>query len=106
MAAKVKKEAEKKPLTKSEFVDHLAKKHSITKAEAMNVINYFCDGVRDALKEHGGVNILEFMNFGIKERAERDGRNPKTGEKMKIKAAKRVNAKISYKLHEVIQSGK
>lgn len=106
MAAKVKKEADKKPLTKSEFVDHLAKKHSLTKVEAMNVINYFCDGVRDALKEHDGVNIAEFVNFGVMERKERPGRNPKTGEKMTIKAAKRVNAKISYKLHEVIQGGK
>ena len=106
MAEKVKKDDVKKPLTKHGLVDQIAKKNSLTKAEALNVINYFCDGVREALKENGGVNIVEFVNFSVKERKERQGRNPKTGEAMTIKAAKLAHVKVSHKLHEVVQGGK
>jgi len=106
MAAKVQKDDVKKPLTKHGFIDKIASINNITKVEATNVVNYFCDGVRAALKEDGGVNIVEFANFGVMERKERQGRNPKTGEAMTIKAAKRAHIKVSSKLHEVVQGGK
>ena len=106
MAAKVKKDDVKKPLTKQGFIDQIAKQNSLTKVEATNVINYFCDGVREALKENGGVNIVEFASFSIKERKERQGQNPKTGEKLTIPAAKLAHVKVSKKLHEVVKDGK
>jgi len=104
MAAKVKKDSEKKALTKHDLVDLIAKNNAMTKVEALNVINYFCDAVRQGLKENGGVNLVEFMQFTVIDRKERQGRNPKTGESMKIPAAKRVSVKVSKKLHEVIEN--
>ena len=106
MEAKVQKDDVKKPLTKQGFIDKITSMKSITKVEATNIVNYFCDGVREALKENGGVNIVEFASFGVRERKERQGQNPKTGEKLTIPAAKLAHVKVSKKLHEVVKDGK
>lgn len=77
-----------KVMTKAELTAFVADKAGITKKAAEAAINAFADGVSSALEKGESVSLLGFGSFKVAERAEREGRNPRTGEKIKIPAAK------------------
>ncbi len=77
-------------MTKAELVEKLAKDAGITKTQAEATIKSFTDAVAKTAKKDGKLTLVGFGTFGLAKRKARKGRNPKTGEAIKIKASKTV----------------
>ena len=75
-------------MTKQDLANEVAK-IGITKKEAAAAIDAVFDVVKDALAAGDKVSLVGFGSFSVKERAAREGRNPRTGKPLKI-AAKKV----------------
>lgn len=75
-------------MNKAELIDAIADKADLTKADAARALDALIDSVTEALKKGDNVTLIGFGTFTVKERKERQGRNPRTGEPMTIKAAK------------------
>lgn len=75
-------------MNKSQLIDSMASKADISKAAATRALEAFESSVTDALKSGDSVSLVGFGTFSVRERAARDGRNPQTGETIKIAAAK------------------
>lgn len=90
-------------MTKSELIEAMAKDAGITKAAAGAALDSFIDGVTKALKKKDGkVTLVGFGTFQKTRRKARKGRNPQTGEAIKIKASNVVKFKPGKKLKEAI----
>lgn len=74
-------------MNKAELVDKVAEKANVTKKEADALITAFAESVVEAVAEGQKVTLVGFGSFEPRSRAEREGRNPKTGEAMKIPAS-------------------
>ena len=75
-------------MNKSELIDAIAAEADISKAAAAKALDGMIASVTDALKKGDTVTLVGFGTFYVGERAERSGRNPKTGETIKIAAAR------------------
>ena len=73
-------------MNKTELVTALAEKADVTKKDAEKVISAFIDVVGDTLKKGDKIQLVGFGTFETRERAAREGKNPQTGEKIKIAA--------------------
>jgi len=69
-----------------------------TKKEAEAAVSAVLDAISTGIKKDGKVQVIGFGTFDVRTRPARDGRNPKTGEKLKIKASKNVGFKASSNL--------
>lgn len=75
-------------MNKTELVEHIAHHSDISKAAATRTIESIVDAVKKTLKKGGTVSLVGFGTFAVSKRAARNGRNPRTGAAIKIKAAK------------------
>jgi len=75
-------------LTKSELVDKMADSAEISKVAAGRALSALLDGVKASLKKGQKVSLVGFGTFSVSKRKARKGRNPKTGEAIKIAASK------------------
>ena len=75
-------------MNKSDLVDAIAKSADISKAAAARALDATVDSIKKALKKGDTVSLVGFGTFKVGKRAARNGRNPRTGETIKIKAAK------------------
>jgi DNA-binding protein HU-beta len=75
-------------MTKADLIEKMAKDADIAKAAAEKALNSFIDGVKKTVKKGEKVALVGFGTFSVSKRAARKGRNPRTGETIKIKAAK------------------
>lgn len=75
-------------MNKAELIEHLATKHSLSKAEAGRILETLLDVVVTTVKKGGAVTIPGFGSFKPHSRAARNGVNPSTGAKIKIAAVK------------------
>ena len=75
-------------MNKSELIESIAKEAGISKAAAQKALDATTNAVTNALKKGDTVTLVGFGTFYVGERAERQGRNPKTGEPLTIAAAK------------------
>lgn len=75
-------------MNKSELVDRIADLADLTKADAGRALDAVVEAVTTALKQGESVALVGFGTFEVKERAERQGRNPQTGAAITISAAK------------------
>tara|TARA_R110001599_G_scaffold64023_3_gene178432 strand:- start:112 stop:384 length:273 start_codon:yes stop_codon:yes gene_type:complete len=75
-------------LNKTELIDHIAGSADISKAAATRALDSIIGAVTSTLKKNGTVTLVGFGTFSVGKRAARTGRNPRTGEAIKIKAAK------------------
>ncbi|CAM8642083.1 MAG: hypothetical protein RLZZ290_1225 [Pseudomonadota bacterium] len=75
-------------MNKTDLIEHIAKQADISKAAAGRALDALVGGVRTTLKKGGTVTLVGFGTFAVTKRAARSGRNPRTGETIKIKAAK------------------
>lgn len=75
-------------MNKTELLDAIADKSGLTKADAGKALDAVVDSITDALKDGDTVTLVGFGTFSVRERAERTGRNPQTGDSITIKAAK------------------
>ncbi|NNM69071.1 MAG: HU family DNA-binding protein [Gallionella sp.] len=75
-------------MNKTELIDHIASEADISKAAAGRALDSAVDAVKKTLKKGGQVTLVGFGTFYVGKRAARVGRNPRTGDAIKIKAAK------------------
>jgi DNA-binding protein HU-beta len=75
-------------VNKTELIEHIAKNADISKAAATRALESTIGAVKATLKKGGSVSLVGFGTFAVGKRAARTGRNPRTGEAIKIKAAK------------------
>ena len=89
-------------MTKAELIEKMAKDAGITKAQAGDSLSSFCEAVQKTLKKGNRMTLVGFGTFSITKRKARTGRNPATGEKIKIKAKKVVKFKAGKTLSEKV----
>ena len=75
-------------MNKNELIDQIAAKTGLSKADASRALNAVTETIAEALKKGESVPLIGFGTFEVRDRSARTGRNPKTGEELKIKAAK------------------
>lgn len=90
-------------MTKADLIENMAKDAAISKAAASKALNSFTDNVSKTLKKKDGkVTIVGFGTFSKIRRKARKGRNPQTGEEIKIKARNAVKFKAGKALKDAI----
>ena len=77
-------------MSKSHLIEAIAKDADIAKVTAERIINSLLDTIRKTVTKGGSVQLIGFGTFSSGKRSARIGRNPKTGEEIKIPAAKTV----------------
>lgn len=87
-------------MNKGEFITHMASKNNCTKVEAEKVIDMFVDGTIGALAEGNEISLIGFGNFSVGKVAARAGRNPRTGEALKIAAYNQPKFRAGQKLKD------
>lgn len=90
-------------MNKTEFINAVAAKGELDKKAAEKAVNAVFGAVTDALKAGEKVQLVGFGTFEIKERAEKQGRNPKTGETMTIAASKLPAFKAGKALKDAVK---
>jgi Bacterial nucleoid DNA-binding protein len=89
-------------MNKTELVDAIAEETGLTKKDAEASLKAFIATVGKELKKGGSVQLVGFGTFEVGKRAARTGRNPKTGETIKIKAAKTPKFKAGKALKDLV----
>ena len=89
-------------MTKAEFIEKVAKDAGISKVAAGAVLKTFTDQVTKTLKKAGKVTLVGFGTFSKTKRKARKGRNPQTGEAIKIKASTGVKFKAGRALKNAL----
>lgn len=90
-------------LTKAELSESLSQHVSIQKGEAKELVDYVFEEIRRALENGEEVKISGFGNFELKDKNQRPGRNPKTGEGVAIEARRVVTFKPGQKLKDRVE---
>ncbi len=93
-------------MNKIELIELIAEKAELTKAAATRALEAILDGIAVSLRKGDPVVLVNFGTFTVKQRAAREGRNPQTGEKITIKAAKVVGFKAGKALKENVKTEK
>ncbi len=75
-------------MNKTELVELVSKKSGMTKKDSENAVSAVLDGITDTMAKGDKVQLVGFGTFEVRERKEREGRNPSTGESIKIAAQK------------------
>jgi DNA-binding protein HU-beta len=76
-------------MNKAELIEYVAKKTDMTKRNSEDAVNAMIEGIKKNVRK-GGVQIVGFGSFTVSSRKGRMGRNPQTGEPIKIKPSKTV----------------
>ena len=100
MAAK--KPATPKQYTKAEFLKAVSDKTSMTQADLGKALGGILGTIEDILAKGESVAFVGFGKFSVSERAARDGRNPQTGETLKIPASKAAKFTPGKELKEAV----
>jgi len=92
-------------MTKAELAEILYERHSCNKKEALELVDLTVDILKEAIATEGHVKISGFGNFVVKQKADRNGRNPQTGETITISSRKVLTFKPSTVLKSRINQG-
>ena len=93
-------------MNKSELIEALAQEINIPHREAAAITNTVIDTMTEALANGESIEIRGFGSFVIKEYGSYEGRNPKTGKKIKVKPKKLPFFKVGKELREKVNAGK
>ena len=106
MASQARSRAEKElpTLTKAELAELLFEQVGLNKREAKDMVETFFSEIRDALERGESVKLSGFGNFQLRDKPQRPGRNPKTGEEIPISARRVVTFHASQKLKAMVDS--
>jgi DNA-binding protein HU-beta len=85
-------------MNKAELINKIADDSGISKTQANTALDSFVEAVTKTLKGGGKVTLVGFGTFSVSKRAARNGRNPQTGEVIKIKARKVAKFKAGKEL--------
>ena len=75
-------------MTKADIIEKMAKDADISKTAAGTALNSFIENITESIKKNNKVTLVGFGTFSLTKRKARTGRNPQTGEAIKIKASK------------------
>jgi DNA-binding protein HU-beta len=89
-------------MNKNDLVQAVADEANLSKADAGRAVDAVVSAVGNALKQGGSVSLVGFGTFLVRERAARTGRNPRTGEEIKIAAAKNPVFKAGKALKDAV----
>jgi integration host factor subunit alpha len=90
-------------LTKAELADMLFDEVGLNKREAKDMVESFFEEIRVALEQGDTVKLSGFGNFQLRDKPQRPGRNPKTGEEIPISARRVVTFHASQKLKGMVE---
>ena len=90
-------------LTKAELAELLFEQVGLNKREAKDMVETFFDEIRNALERGESVKLSGFGNFQLRDKPQRPGRNPKTGEEIPITARRVVTFHASQKLKSMVE---
>jgi DNA-binding protein HU-beta len=90
-------------MTKAELVAKIASESGIIKSQAEKALDGFVSAVSGALSGGDKITLVGFGTFSVGERSQREGRNPRTGEKIKIPATKVIKFKAGKTLSEKVK---
>lgn len=91
-------------MNKAELIAQITQKVDISKSQASATIDAITTAISKALIKGDKVTIVDFGTFSVIERLERNGRNPKTGEPLRVKSRKVAKFKAGKELSVVIAS--
>ena len=105
LEAQARSQAEKElpTLTKAELAELLFEQVGLNKREAKDMVETFFDEIRNALERGEAVKLSGFGNFQLRDKPQRPGRNPKTGEEIPITARRVVTFHASQKLKGMVE---
>lgn len=89
-------------MNKSELIDAIAEEADLSKASAGRALDAAIDAITGSLKNGDAVSLVGFGTFSVKHRAARQGRNPQTGETIKISAANVPSFKAGKALKDAV----
>ena len=90
-------------MNKTELVDAVATKSELTKQDSKKAVDALFETISNTLAKEEKVQLVGFGTFEIRERSERTGRNPQTGEEMTIPASKAPAFKPGKELKEAVK---
>jgi integration host factor subunit alpha len=90
-------------LTKAELAELLFERVGLNKREAKDMVDTFFEEIRFALQRGDSVKLSGFGNFQLRDKPQRPGRNPKTGEAIPITARRVVTFHASQKLKAIVE---
>ncbi len=91
-------------LTKSEMAERLFEELGLNKREAKEIVELFFEEIRACLEGNEQVKLSGFGNFDLRDKSQRPGRNPKTGEEIPISARRVVTFRPGQKLKALVES--
>jgi len=91
-------------LTKADIAEQLFEELGLNKREAKDMVDMFFEEIRTALEAGGQVKLSSFGNFDLREKKQRPGRNPKTGEEIPITARRVVTFRPGQKLKQRVEA--
>ncbi len=91
-------------MNKAELVAAMSDKAGLTRKDAENALKAFTDVVAEELRKGEKIQLVGFGTFEVSERAARTGRNPQTGEEMKIAASKAPKFKAGKALKDMVNA--
>ena len=91
-------------MTKADIADRLFDEVGLNKREAKEFVDSFFEAVRNALEEGENVKLSGFGNFQLRDKNQRPGRNPKTGEEIPISARRVVTFRPGQKLRARVEA--
>jgi len=89
-------------MNKGELIESVATSAGLSKADAGRAVDAVIDSITGALKSNGSVSLVGFGTFTVKKRAARQGRNPRTGETIQIKASNVPGFKAGKALKDAV----
>jgi integration host factor subunit alpha len=91
-------------LTKAHMVERLFAELGLNKRDAKELVDEFFESIKSSLEAGRGVKLSGFGNFDLRDKRQRPGRNPKTGEEIPITARRVVTFKAGQKLKAAVES--
>ena len=91
-------------LTKADMAEHLFEELGLNKREAKDMVEMFFEEIRQSLEDGRQVKLSGFGNFDLREKKQRPGRNPKTGEEIPISARRVVTFRPGQKLKARVEA--
>jgi len=91
-------------LTKADMAERLFEELGLNKREAKDMVESFFDEIRESLADNEQVKLSGFGNFDLRDKSQRPGRNPKTGEEVPISARRVVTFRPGQKLKDRVEA--
>jgi DNA-binding protein HU-beta len=89
-------------MNKADFIGSIADKANLSKTDAAAAVDAVIEVIKKALKKGDTISLVGFGTFSVRKRAARSGRNPRTGETIKIKASKNPVFKAGKALKDAV----